>query len=136
MALDRLTGKASSVNYNGTTLYITKYTIKGTKTLVDVSDTGDYDVDTDLIHQTQLASKVGWDLELEGYYRKSQTNAAVVASLYQGASAVPVVLGLDAGTKMGHGNFDLSDFSAEVPSEDKVSWKASAKSNGKFIPGA
>jgi hypothetical protein len=133
---DKLTGKASYVNYNGTTLYITKYSLKGSRTLVDTSDSADYDQSTDIIHASQLASKVSSDLTVEGYYHKSQTNAAVIAVLYNGAEAVPVVLGLDAGAKLGHGNFDIQDFSADVPLEDKVGWSATLKSNGKFTPGS
>lgn len=133
---DKLTGKASGVTFNGTALYITKYAPKVTRTLVPTTDSGDYDADSDLLHETQLAVKVSMELTVEGYYRKSQTDNAVIAALYSGAAALPVVLRLDAGSLFGHGNFDLSEFSSEVPLEDKVTWTATLKSNGKFTHGA
>lgn len=133
---DKLTGKASSFLFNGTSIPISKYSPKSTRKLADTTDSANYDAGTDLIHNSQLPASIQMELSVEGKFSKSKTNAALITQLYSGATAVPTILNLDAGTIYGHGNFDMGDFSADVPVEDTVSWTATFRSNGVFTPGS
>ena len=103
MAEDRLTGKASYMVFNGTTIPITKYNPTITKTLPDITDNGDYDVQTDLIYPTQLPVSAVTELSVEGRFHLNSTPSTIMSLLYRGASAIPVVLGLNAGSLFGHG---------------------------------
>lgn len=133
---DRMVGSASGFTLNGTTIPITKYTPKGNRKLADTTDTGDYDPTSGLVWNSQLPVSANLELTVEGRFRRSSTMNALVKLLFSGATAVPTVLNLDAGTLFGHGNFDIKDFSTDVPAEDTVTWTATFKSNGVFTPGA
>ena len=133
---DRLTGKAGYVTYNNYTIPITKWTSKTTRNLPDSTDTGDYNQSTDLIYHTRIPVSVDMELTVEGRYRKSVIPPAVISVLFTGANALPCVLGLDSSTIFGHGNFDLSDFTCDLPSEDVVTFTCTLMSNGVFTPGA
>lgn len=133
---DRLTGKASYIVYNSNVLSITSYTPTTDRALADTTDNGDYNATADMIFPTQLPVSAKTTIEVEGRFRKSQTPAVLLANLYTGVSAVPVVLGLDAGTLYGHGNFDISNFKTSVPVEDTVTFTCTLQSNGQFTPNA
>lgn len=133
---DRLTGKASYLSINGVFVPITKYSPKTTRNLPDTTDNGDYNSNTDLVYHTRIPVSVDMELSVEGRYRISVTPVAIMNILFTGANAIPVVLGLDAGHLYGHGNFDLADFSTDVPVEDVVTFTCTLRSNGIFTPNA
>src|SRR5574343_420647 len=132
---DRLTGKAGYIIYNGYTIPITKWTSKTTRNLPDSTDTGDYNQNTDLIYHTRIPVSVDMEVTVEGRYRRSTIPGAIISVLFTGANALACVLGLDASTVFGHGNFDLSDFTLDLPSEDVVTYTCTLMSNGVFTPG-
>lgn len=134
MAEDRLTGKASYMVFNGATIPITKYNPTITKQLPDITDNGDYDVQTDLIYPTQLPVSAVTELSVEGRFHLNSTPANIMSLLYSGASAVPVVLGLNAGSLFGHGLFDINNFQAVVDVRETVTFTCTMVSNGKFTP--
>lgn len=134
MPNERLTGKQSYIIINGTYIPITKYTPKINRKLADITDNGDYDSNTDLIYPAQLPVSATTELSVEGRFRLSLTPIAIMGILYTGISAVPVKLGLDAGHMFGSGNFDISDFQADVPVDDTVTFTCTLQSNGKFSP--
>ena len=131
----KITGKASFFIIAGNRIFLTKYSPNVDKTLADTTDGADYDPASRLIHPTQQAVKVGQTLDVEGVYDVNKVPPAIIALLYSNVDAVPVQLGLTEGILFGSGLFDIENFSADVPIEDKVSWKASFKSNGIFTPG-
>ena len=133
---DKLTGKASYINIQGTLLFITKISPKVTRGLADTTDSADYDSGMDMINMSQLPVTLTQDLAVEGNYHLSQTTQLLLNMCYSGITAVPVVIGLNAGATMGAGLFDLSDFASEVPIVDTCKFSATLKSNGKFTPGA
>jgi hypothetical protein len=136
MAQDRIAGNQSSFTLNGTVIPITKYTPKVNRKLADTTDTGDYDATSTLIANSQVPVSYHLELNVEGKFRKSVTPTALIAELFTGATAIPVVLTLAQGVLFGHGNFDLSDFSCDVPAEDTVTFSCTLKSNGPFTPNA
>lgn len=131
---DRFTGKQSYFLINGYTVPITKATPKTTRKLADVTDNGDYDTPSDLLWPTQLPVMAPVEMTIEGRFRKSSTPAAIISLLYTGATAVPTRLGMDASTVYGSGNFDISDFSSDMPVDDVVTFTCTVRSNGKFTP--
>ncbi|WP_422924502.1 hypothetical protein [Singulisphaera sp. PoT] len=131
----KLTGKASFFILAGDRVYLTKYSPSVDKTLADTTDGADYDPASRLIHATQQAVKVAQTLDVEGVFDVNRVPQKVIALLYSNVDAVPVQLGLDAGILFGSGLFDIENFSCDVPIDDKVTWKASFKSNGIFTPG-
>jgi hypothetical protein len=133
---DRFSGKASKLSWGGVDFPIKKYTPKTTRKLADTTDTGDYDVSSDMLWETQVPVSIAQELSIEGYFRKSITPTLFVTQLYSGVAAVAVILTLDAGTLFGHGNYDISDFSCDIPSDDVVSFSCTAKLNGIFTPNA
>jgi hypothetical protein len=130
---DKLTGKASYIVFDGVSLYITKYAPKVTRTLADTTDSANYSASSDMISPSQIPVMAAMELDIEGYYHKSQTGQ-LLALAFTGANELPTTLGLDAGTLYGHGNFDLSDFASEIPLTDTVRYTASIKQNGTFTP--
>jgi hypothetical protein len=133
---NRIVGKAGSITISGTNLAFNKWSPKVTRNMGDTTDSADYDPTSDLIHKSQRAASVQTELTVEGKWDLNTTTAGIIAMLYNGAGAVPVVLKLDATTVYGHGNFDITDFSSDHPVEDTVTWSATLKSNGIFTPGA
>ena len=106
---DRLTGKASYLNFNGTQLPITKTTPKVNRVCKDDTDSGDYVTSPDMIFPTQIPVSTQVVLSVEGRYRFSTTPSAVVACCSLPRRRFPAS-GLNSGTVWGHGNVDLSDF--------------------------
>jgi len=136
MAVSKLTGKSSYFKYNGVTISITKYSAKSARDMADSTDSSNYDAASDLVYHAQLPVSIRLDLDVEGRFDLNSTNANLIASLYSNATAVPVQLGLNAGTLYGHGNFDIMDFTCDVPVMDVVTWRATFRSNGVFTPGS
>ncbi len=136
--VDRIAGKASYFDYNGTTIPINKATCKVTRKLGDTTDSGDYDTTADMIATTQLPCTYTLEGTIEGKFRRSSTPGVIIAGLFSSLTNIPIIFGLDlvAGTILGHGNFDISDFSCEIPVDDIISFSASIKSNGTFTPNA
>ena len=135
-SVQKVTGKAGAFTYNGTKLSITKYTAKVERELVDSTGSDNYDAATDLIHKAQLPVSIQVTADVEGQFDLNSTDASVIATLYSGATAIPVILGINAAVVLGHGNFDISDFECDVPIDDMVTWKATIKSNGVFTHGS
>lgn len=133
---DKLTGKASYFIYGGTTFCITKYSTKVTRALADTTDSCDYSSSIDLVNMSQIPVSVTQELTVEGNFHLSQTTQGLLTSIYSGANAIPVTLGLNAGVLLGTGNFDISDFSCDVPVVDTCKFTATFKSNGAFTPGS
>ncbi len=133
---DRLTGKSGYLVFGGINVPITKWSMKTNRNLPDSTDNGDYNGGDDQIYHTRIPVSVDSDVSIEGRYRKSVMPASLVAVLFTGANAVPTTLGLDTQTVYGHGNFDLMDFTCDLPIEDMVTFTATLKSNGQFIRGS
>lgn len=131
---DRLTGKQSYFYFNGYFIPITKATPKTSRKLADITDNGDYDTNTDLLWPTQLPVMAPVELSIEGRFRKSTIPGAILSILYTGATAVQTRFGLDTNTIYGSGLFDLSDFQADSPVDDVVTFTCTVRSNGKFTP--
>jgi hypothetical protein len=126
---DRLTGKASYINFGGALLGITKATPKVNRKLADTTDSGDYLSTPDMLFPTQIPVSAPLELAIEGRYRFSST-PAVVSLLATSATQIPIVIGLSSQAIWGHGNFDISDFDTGIPVDDVVTFTCNAKSNG------
>lgn len=133
---NKRSGKASSLTWKGTALTITKYTPTTTRTLADATASDDYDATSNMLWETQIPVKLAQELKIEGKYNVVTTPSTVIADLYTGNAAAAVVLGIDAGTLLGHGNYDISSFEAGVPIDDIVTYTCTAKLNGIFTPNA
>jgi len=88
------------------------------------------------MHKSQLPVSLQTEISIEGFFDTSATHAAIISQLYSGATAVPVILNLATSTIFGHGNFDISDFETDVPTDESVTFSATLKSNGVFIMGS
>lgn len=131
---DKAPGMRSYVVYGGVTLPVTRTNLRVTRNLADCTDSSDYDGDADIIGKTQLPISAVCEGTIEGRYRRSTTPSAVVAGLFTGVIGVPMQFGLDSGTVVGHGYFDISEFSQDMPVEDVVNWTCTVRSNGLFVP--
>lgn len=136
MAKQNVTGKASGFTFKSIKLPVTKYSQKVTRKLVDNTDSENYDAPTDMLHDAQIPVRLGTEISAEGYFDKNSTNARIIAELYSGNAAGALILGLDAGTLLGHGNADIQDFNCDVPVDDMVKWTGTLKINGVWTPGA
>lgn len=136
MATQKLTGRAAFFTISGTKIPFKKFTPKSTRKLVDSTDSLDYDPTSDLIWTEQLAAGMSIEFAVEGWYNLSVTPANVLNLLYTSAAAVPIVVNLNASVILGHGNFDISDFSSDIPVDDMVSFSATFKSNGVWTNGS
>jgi hypothetical protein len=133
---DRLSGKASYLNVNGTLLPITKTSAKVNRACKDSTDSGDYYASPDMIYPTQIPVSVQTVISVEGNYRFSSTPSAIIALLYTDATQIPCVLGLNTGAVVGHGFVDVTDFETSLPLQDIVTWTATLTSNGQWFPNA
>ena len=136
MAVRKLTGKASYLIWNGSRIYFTKVTPDIDRTCADSTDGADYDSASDMIQPSQIPVKAQMTLQVEMKFDLNSTMAAFVSVAYSSTPAVPCVFGLDSSNIFGHGNFDLTKFSAEDPIDDTVTATATLLQNGKFTPGA
>jgi len=133
---DRLSGKAAYWTWGGTTIPITKITPKVTRKLGDTTDSGDYDATGDMLPTTQIP--VGYTVEatIEGRFRYSTTPSVLLQFLFQSATQITCVFGLDINnsTIWGSGLFDVSDFQTDIPVDDIVTYTATIRSYGVFTP--
>ena len=137
MALsDRLTGKASTLTWGGTTVPLTKWTPKTTRNLADATDSSDYDSGTDMVWKKQLPVTLEQELSIEGRYNTSVIPTTFTTALFSGNAAVAVVLTLKPDGVYGHGSYDISDFELSDPVDDMVTFTATAKLNGIFTAGS
>jgi hypothetical protein len=133
---NKLTGKASSLTYGGTTLPITKHTPSVTRTLADTTDSTDYDPTTNMLWESQIPVKLAQTLKVEGKYNTSTIPSTIIADLYSGNAAAAIVWTLKSGVVAGHGNYDISDFETSAPVNDTVTYSCTAKLNGVFTAGS
>ena len=133
---NKLTGKASSITYSGTSLPITKFTPSVTRTLADATDSTDYDSGTDMLWESQIPVKLAQTVKVEGRYNTSTIPSTIISDLYTGNAAVTVTFTLKTGTIVGHGTYDLSDYEQDVPVDDIVTYSCTLKLNGVFTAGS
>lgn len=131
MASTRKTGKSGYVVVAGTTVNITSWDLKGTKTMADATDTGDYDAAVGLTAKTQLPVDYQWEGTVEGYYDFSGKSAAVAAAFFA-APAVTCTFNFDSSTPFGSGSFDVTDFNPKSPRDGVIPCSFTVKSNGAF----
>jgi hypothetical protein len=130
---DRLSGKASYFVFDGAQVPITKATLKMPRKDEDTTDNGDYNSSQDVITPTQLIVSVQPTFDIEGRYRKSVIPSLISNAILQSnPGGLPAVLGLDASTVAGHGNFDITDFEVADDVMGIVTYTASMKCNGPF----
>jgi hypothetical protein len=135
-AAQKLTGKASYLTFQGTRIYFTKVSPDVDRECADSTDGADYDSSSDMIQPSQIPVKVQMTLQVELKYDLNTTGTAFTQAAYSSGGPYPTVLGLNAGTVMGHGNFDITKFSADVPIDDTVTATATLLQNGVFTPGS
>jgi predicted secreted protein len=136
--VSKLTGKQVNLTFDGVDVKVTKCTPKTTRELADTTDSGDYNSASGLIHRTQLAHTVSTELSIEGMFRLTSTSTltALLAKCYNGNAAAAGTLKLDGATNYLSGNWDISDFEADLPIDNAVTFKATLKSNGVMTVGA
>jgi predicted secreted protein len=132
----KLSGKAGSFVYSGTTIPFKSMKPKTTRDLADTTDSSNYDVTSDLVHKAQLPVTIQTEVSIEGNFDLNTTDASLITQLYSGGSAVACVFNLSATKIYGHGNFDISDFETSIPVDDIVTFTATLKSNGIFTRGS
>lgn len=131
MAL-KVAGLQSYFVYGGVQIPITKYTVSVDRRLVDTTDNTNYDVDANILFNSQLPVMANTTLTVEGLFHIDITPAALMARLYSGVTGVQATLGLNAGSLMGSGLFDIANFECQVPIDDTVKYTCTMASNGKF----
>lgn len=133
MPTGKLTGKAQSLTFDGVAVYTTSVKPKTTKEYDDSTDSGDYDATSQLIHKSQLAWGIQTELAVEGKFYLSGTGATITAfldKLYSGAAAAAGSVKLDGSNTYISGNFDLTDFEADISTDKVVTFKCTLKTNG------
>ncbi len=133
---NKLTGKAGSWTYTGTTIPFSNITPTDTRSLANTTDSTDYDAGSDMLWESQLPVKEAMELKVEGFYATNVIPTPILAALFSGAAAAAVVITLKSGTILGHGNFDISDFEAGVPVDDTITYSVTLKLNGIFTAGS
>lgn len=133
---NKLTGKSGSLTINGTTIPWTKIEPSVDRTLAEATDSTDYDSGSDMLWTTQLPVKMGMKLSVEGRYNTSTIPSAVLAILFAGATAQPVVIKLNPTTTWGHGSFDISNFKVTLPVDDIVAYSMELTLNGVWTSGS
>lgn len=134
--MKKLSGKASKFDYGANTLFITKYSPKVTRKLADTTDTADYDPANDILRESYIPVRVGMELSVEGNMDLDKIPTTLFTDVLNGGAAVTATLHHDAGTLDGHGGFLITDFEADHPDDDTVTWKATFKLTGAFTPNA
>ena len=133
---DRITGKQSYWNFNGTSIPITKLNLKAARENADATDSGDYNATNDIIFPTQLPVSTQVTASIEGRFRKSAVPSQLWAQVFTGLTAVPCTFGADLQSLHGHGNFDISNIEIDSPVNDTCTYTAEIVSNGQFYPNA
>lgn len=133
---NKLTGRAGSFTYNGTSIPFTKVTPSTTRTLADATDSTDYNSTDDIVYESQLAVKVGMTVKIEGRYNTSIIPSTIIADLYTGNASVTCRFTQKTGVIYGSGSFDVSDFECSSPIDDIVTYSATLKLNGAFTRGS
>jgi hypothetical protein len=131
MPKQTLTGKAGIFQFNGFAIPFKTQKPETEREYADSTDSSNYDAATDLIHKSQEKVSTQTTVDVDGLLDLSVIPASLIASLYNGADAVPCYFFLKPGVPLAHGNFDLTKFSCEIPIDDECSYSASLKSNGK-----
>jgi hypothetical protein len=136
MPVSKIAGKGGSFSYNGTVIPFKKWSGKVTRKLADTTDSADYDVSSNMIHESQVPVSLTQEVTIEGNVDLNTTEAQIITQLYSGAAAVATILKHTPAVVYGHGNFDLSDFTCDQPVDDTVTFSATLKSNGVFVHGS
>lgn len=139
MAVQKTNSRAVSFVYNGVTISITSMTPKHTRTCVSDTASDNYDVGTDIVHESQQPVAMRTELAVEGYFDKTSTNLRLIAPLFSSTAALPVVINIDQSTVYGHGYFDCTEFETDMkvaPTPEMMGIKMTLLSNRVFTPGA
>lgn len=135
---NKVTGVAATFVYNGVSVYITKASPKFTREMADSTDSGNYDATSQMIHKEQLPVSLQTELSVEGMYRTGgtgPTTSTLLAQLYSGNAAVTGTVKIDGSNQLITGKWDITDFEADVPIDNAVTFKATLKSNGTMTIG-
>lgn len=128
----RITGTRADLTLDGNRVHITKVGAKSTKNMDDTTDTGDIDPTTGLLHESQVPHSLVTELSVEGNWRSTSptTNAVLLQKCYQGTAVLVGTLKIDGTNTNYSGQWDITDFEADIPAAGKVSFKATLKGNG------
>jgi len=132
----KLTGKAGSFVYSGTSIPFTTLKPKVAVDFADSTDSSNYDPASNLVHKSQIAATTQIELGIEGWFDLNTTDQVLIAALYSAGPPVLATIYLMPGKVLGHGYFDLESLECEVPIGDMVKFTASLKSNGVFTHGS
>lgn len=136
---DRLSGKASYILFSGNgenlEIPITRYTLIGTETMRTSTSSTNYSEASGTFFPSQISIMTTTRAEVEGRFRLRSTPLEIIGRLYADEEAVAVNFGLDAGNRVGHGRFDITDFRCDVPIDGIVTFACVMTSNGPFYPG-
>lgn len=133
---NKLTGKAGSFTYSGTSIPFNKVSISTTRGLVDATDSTDYDSGDDIVYKSQLAATLELSVKIEGRYNTSVIPSTVIADLYTGNAAVACRFTQKTSVIYGSGSFDVADFECSAPLDDITTYSCTLKLNGKFTRGS
>lgn len=135
---DKLAGNQVGLTFGGTEVKVTKVTPKVTKEMADSTDSGNYDATSKLIHREQLAHSISTELSVEGKFRTANpaTTSALLAKCYKGDAAAAGAVKVDPSTTLFSGNWDITDFEADIPIDNVVTFKCTLKSHGVIVVGA
>lgn len=100
----------------------------------DATDSTDYDVATGITHKSQIPVTTQTTFQVEGKLDLAVIPAAIVAKLFNGATAVPCAIKYNGTATFGHGYVDVTNFKCTIDPCKVLPYSATLISNGKFTP--
>jgi hypothetical protein len=139
MPVQKISGKAGYFKTGGsagTKMNITKWSGSLEVKNSDTTDSNDFDASTNLVWNTQVPASAKMTIDVEGNYDVNGAQAPLVTAALNGASPLVIAeLGFTATAVFGYGNFNVTNFKADSPMEDTVTYSATLTSNGKWNNG-
>lgn len=132
MAFDsegRGTGGQQALTIDANPIKVTSSTLNVTKNMVDKSDSGDYDPVTKMVQLLQMPQNLEVSFDIEGFFRIYSTPGNILAKVVS-ADPVPLVFMPDGTNALVTGDFHLTEFSAENPYDDMITFSATAVPDG------
>lgn len=133
-AKGRLTGGSQSLTLDGQVIHITTATPSATKNMANPTDTSDYDPVTKMLMVPNIPISVETSFDCEGYYRLSETPANIISLIYS-ADPIPLVFKLDATHQLIAGDFHMTDYSSDHPTDDLVTFSCTLVPEGAVVIG-
>jgi predicted secreted protein len=127
-----LTGKDGQFAHNGVAVIISEWTAKVAVKMADVTASNNYDTNSALVWNSQLPVSANVEVGISGPWDPTNHSGLLTSIIAGSVASVNGQCRYATNSNAITGTFNISDLEIKTPTEDKVTYSATLKSNGRI----